>query len=362
MVHGTHQDDLRLVTEALADVPGSRSRLLHRSASIVWASVVALVGDGREGKVEIRSVMEALSAKEFAQLNRYDGRSSLATFLILFTREHVAAETAKLFLIDPNLAWRRFEKIFAAEIQRSIRTHFSRDPSRWDDLRQEVILRLIDQNYRRIRGYRGHGAFTAYIVATIKNIVIDLMRMEASRRRLPADVARQDRLHQAVFIAAAWKGAPLEVDRIHAALKGKFQPEPSIEDLQKVLDQLKPAIIKARDLGARPQHVSVDTDEGQSTAGAIADQNTPESELIEEEARQVEEAFLARISREAASLPGDERLYLQLKLQASEPLPPRDIARVMGVSVEQIYSLSQRTDRWVKRLASDARKTVGPSV
>src|SRR5262245_3164715 len=51
----------------------------------------------------------------------------------------------------------------------------------------------------------------------------------------------------------------------------------------------------------------------------------------------------------ADNLPADERLYLQIVFSASEPLPARDIARLMGSPVEQVYRLKHRTRRVVER-------------
>src|SRR5215510_11579948 len=52
----------------------------------------------------------------------------------------------------------------------------------------------------------------------------------------------------------------------------------------------------------------------------------------------------------ADNLPLDERLHLRMVFSASEPLPARDIARLMGSPVEQVYPLKQRTRRWLKEM------------
>jgi RNA polymerase primary sigma factor len=41
---------------------------------------------------------------------------------------------------------------------------------------------------------------------------------------------------------------------------------------------------------------------------------------------------------------------LQIVFSASEPLPAREIARLMGSPVEQVYRLKQRTRRWLKEM------------
>jgi RNA polymerase primary sigma factor len=59
---------------------------------------------------------------------------------------------------------------------------------------------------------------------------------------------------------------------------------------------------------------------------------------------------VAAVKAAADNLPADERLYLQIVFSASEPLPARDIARLMGSPVKQVYRLKQRTRRWLKEM------------
>ena len=71
--------------------------------------------------------------------------------------------------------------------------------------------------------------------------------------------------------------------------------------------------------------------------------------LAEEERSRA--AIVAAVKAAAADLPTDERLYLQIVFAASEPLPARDIAKLMGYPVEEVYRLKQRTQQWLRGLA-----------
>ena len=48
---------------------------------------------------------------------------------------------------------------------------------------QEVCLKLIEDDFRRIRAYGGRGSFTGYILTVVDRILIDLVRRELPRRR-----------------------------------------------------------------------------------------------------------------------------------------------------------------------------------
>ena len=60
---------------------------------------------------------------------------------------------------------------------------------------------------------------------------------------------------------------------------------------------------------------------------------------------------LLAISAAAANLPSEDRCYLQTMFSATNPLPPREIARIMGCKVEDVYRLRQRARRWIAQLA-----------
>jgi RNA polymerase primary sigma factor len=363
MAAGPYQDDRQLVTGVVAGDPTAVSRFLQRAPDRVWSTIAVFLGEGEEAHAAFTFVLEALRANGFSRLERFDGRSSLETFLALATRELLAERTAGAFAREPNHAWRRFEQFFGTDIRRSVRRRFPRaDPSRLDDYYQEVCLKLVEDGYRRIRSYNGRGSFTCYILAAVNNILIDLMRREAPRRRLPAEVARQSPLHQAVFIAGAWNGVALDPDSMRLALAGRLQPEPESEELVAVLDQLAGPITAARSAGVRAEEVSIDAGAGQESIPALADPETAESYLIDREDEAAETAFLDRVRRDADRLPAEERLFLQIVLQATDPVPPREIARLMALPVEDVYRLRQKTTRWLRQIAGDAQKSADVSV
>ena len=84
-------------------------------------------------------------------------------------------------------------------------------------------------------------------------------------------------------------------------------------------------------------------------------------EALEREQEEAWEALLDQVRRKR-TLPADLQFYLRLLLQASDPMPPREIAREMAIPVEHVYKLQQRTKLWMKNIATDLQKNASLSV
>ena len=86
------------------------------------------------------------------------------------------------------------------------------------------------------------------------------------------------------------------------------------------------------------------------------DSSTPEEHLLLQEEERSRAELLSAISAAAANLPSEDRCYLQTMFSATDPLPPREIARIMGCKVEDVYRLRQRARRWIAHLAERLEK------
>ena len=63
-------------------------------------------------------------------------------------------------------------------------------------------------------------------------------------------------------------------------------------------------------------------------------------------------ALLLAAAAAAAKLPPSERRYLEVIFSAADPLPPREIARLMGCDVDEVYRLKQWARRWLSTVAT----------
>jgi RNA polymerase primary sigma factor len=356
--------DHELVNAVLSGEAGAASRFLEHVATTLWSIVVKLVGDGADAENAFLLIVASLKADDYAQLRGFDGRSRLTTYLSLVARDVLADELAGQFSKTPHEAWEKFSRYFGTDIRSRIAKQLPRNLGRAgrEDAYQEVCLKLIENDFRRIRLYGGRGSFTGYILTVVDRILIDLVRREAPRRRMPAAISRSTPLDQAIYVAVVWEGCPPDADRLAAALRGKLEQDPAAADIAESVARVA-GMTRLERTPPATEAISLDVLLGEGGGISIADSSpTPEDHLLlfEEEARRA--ALVAAINAAAEKLPAGERLYLQIVFSANEPLQARSIARLMGCPVEEVYRLKQRTQKWLKEITVQLEKNSDMSV
>ena len=322
--------------------------------------MVLLEGDGAAGEAAFAEVLDRLKADSFARLAAFDGRSSLGAFLALFARRTLIEALPAAFAAEPERAWRRFERMFGRDIQRRVARRFPRaDRATQEDFVQEVHLALIEGGFRRLRGFHGKGSFEGFVLVMVDRMLVDLLRKEATRQRLPAEVGRRPPLEQAVFAQVAWRGRPPEAARLLEALGRRF-PGADLADVASALAAVRPAIEEecARRAFGRISSID-DAGEDGRPFEARDDLADPEEALVRRQEAEAEQALITAITQAARSWPDDERCYLQTFLSSGGP--PRVIAQLMGRPVEDIRQIQQRVMRKLGQIAA-VRKTSGASV
>ena len=357
------QDEGRLVARVIAGDQAAIGSFTQIAGAAIWPIVVKLVGEGKAAEEAFLDVIAALRAHGFARLARFKGRSTLAAYLVLVARDVLAERSMRAFATAPDVAWARFERYFGPDIRRRIGRYFPRaDASAIEDHYQSVSLKLIEDDCRRIRAFRGEGSFAGYIGGIVDNLLLDLLRREAPRRRLPAEVLRMPQLHRAIFMAAVWNDVPMDLDRMIAAVSYTIEPEPDREEVGGAMAALAGVIATHRSAVA-PQTISIeDEDAGRAVHNIATQTRSPEEALLEAEDALARQALVDAVKREAAALPSEDRLYLKLFLETPEPLPPREIAMVMALPVNEIYRLRQRMDRWMKKIGAGLQNSPNLSV
>lgn len=353
-----------LVNAVLSGEAGAATRFLEHVSTTLWSIAVKLAGDGAGAEAAFLHIVASLKADDHARLRGFDGRSRLATYLSLVARDVLADQLAGQFSKTPHEAWERFSRYFETDIRSRIGRQLPRKLGRAgrEDAYQEVCLKLIENDFRRIRSYGGRGSFTGYILTVVDRILIDLVRRETPRRRIPAAISRLAPLDQAIYAAVVWEGCRQDADRLAAALRGKLEQDPTVADIAESVARLT-GIARLERRSPATEAISLDVLLGEGGGLSIADASpTPEDRLLLFEEEQRRAALLAAVSAAAEKLPTDERLYLQIVFSANEPLPARGIAKLMGCPVEEVYRLKQRTQRWLKEIAVQLEKNSDMSV
>jgi RNA polymerase primary sigma factor len=360
MLQSSPRSELALLTAVLTGNQAAAKRFIEAVSPALWMVVVKLEGDGPQARDAFLHVVAALRDNGYARLRAFDRRASLATYLAIVAREVLADRLVGDLVKAPREAWTRFERFFGGDLRRRVAQRFPRDAGAREDAYQEVCLRLIEDDYRRLRAYDGHGSFTGYILTVAERTLIDLVRREAPRRRLPAAIGRLPELDQAVYMAVAWENCPRDAGQLALKLRGRFERDPEASEIRECIERLTKLGPMEVSAPARRTTVSLEAEAEEGGALALAHPGAnPEEELLLAEEERDRAALIAAITTAAADLPANERLYLQIAFSATEPLPAREVARKMQLPVEEIYRLKQRSLRWIAELASRFEKNRG---
>src|SRR5215510_13287431 len=365
-VSSSSQSERTLVNAALSGEAAAASNFVERMSGTLWSAVAKLEGDGPEGEAAFLHVIASLKADDYARLKEFDGRARLPTYLSLVARDILADGLASGFSESPHETWNRFVRFFEADIRSRVAQQLPRNIGKAarEDAYQEVCLKLIENDFRRIRCYRGRGSFTGYVLTVVDRILIDLIRRHAPRRRLPAAIARSTPLDQAVYAAVVWDGCQPDAERLAAVLRGRLKQDLETGEIAESLARVARMVPLDRPPSpSAADTVSLDALLGDGGGILVADSSpNPEDCLLLLEEEKTRTALVAAIKAAAETLATDERLYLQIVFSASEPLPARGIARLMGCPVEEIYRLKQRVQRWLKEITVQLKKNSDMSV
>ena len=347
--------DRILVGAALAGDRSAAERLLRRIADTVWTACRLLEGGEAEAREAFSSTLAALQADGFARLSAYDGRSRLEIFVALLARDALAQRLLRSFRDDPSAGWTMFQRFFDADIRRLILRRLpgqGREDMRRDAY-QEVCLALIDGDYRRIRAYAGSGSFAGFVLHTVDRLLIDFVRSISARRRLPAAIRRLAPLDQEIFRQVYWERVAPEHGALAPALAARLDPAPADEAIAAALARVQAALPPGYGPGADGPSQLLSLADIAETAAPGLIEPSPEDLALEREAERLVAAAAAVLRDVAQGLPAPERLYLQIALGGAEPLPAREVARLMRTPVEEVYKLKQRVLRRLRDALGD---------
>jgi RNA polymerase primary sigma factor len=140
------------------------------------------------------------------------------------------------------------------------------------------------------------------------------------------------------------------------ALRGRLEQDPDAAEIRMAIERVG-KLAPLAPAAAAAEMVSLDTSGEDGEALAVADSSiTPEENLLQAEEEQTRAGLLAAVKEAAEKLPADERLYLQIVFAAADPLPAREISKIMQLPVADVYRLKQRTQRWLSEMASRLEK------
>lgn len=337
--------DVALVHAIIHEERGAWESFVQRYGPQIYTLCV-MVYDPEELEDACLTMFAVVREEHFAVLRAFDGRATLATYLTLVLGNRLADQILVLFHQDTARAWRAFERFFQKDIRRAVAQAFpyGQDTSfagnTREDRYQEICLHLLEHECHRIKAYNGHGAFAGYIHRIVRHVCIDLQRKEAGRRRLPDSITRLSTVEQDVFKSLYWEGQAAEVG-YRLLLEHGY----TAAQAEKTLTQLHEAAETGRPQPppVRRGNVSIADGDGVAQQPVYADAPlTPEQMLMEEEAQTAQATTLAMLHEAVEQLPDDEQRFIRLRYLTIPQIPPRDVARLMERSAEEIYKIGRR--------------------
>lgn len=356
---GGASEDQTLVRAVLAGDPAAVERFLRAIADTVWSACRRLTRDEAEARDAYAAVCAGRAADGFGRLRPFDGRSRLATFIALVSRDLLAQRLLRLLHEDAQRGWRAFEAFFQADIGRLIQRRLpgvAHDDTRRDAY-QEICVALIADDCRRLQAYGGSGSFGGFVLQTADRLLIDFIRSFSLRRRAPAAIARLPALEQEIFRHVHWQGAAADAASLTKILAQGMRPPPTVDHVAAGLARVQRTLPSGygATTSASARFVSLDdapelAEDGSGTGPSVV---SPEDIAIEREAESLLSTAVALLRDVAAGLPEAERLYIEIALGGAEPLPAREVARLMQRPVEDIYKLKQRVLKLLKDALED---------
>jgi RNA polymerase primary sigma factor len=351
-----HADtDRELLEAALQGDAGAAAALTRALADLVWTACLRVARDRAETEAAFRDVMAALRADCFARLKGFDGRARVRVYTTLVLRDLLSERVVKLLALNTNTGWRAFEAFFSDDMRRIVLRNLPGKDHQQnrEDAYQSICEALLKNNLQRLRAYSGRGSPSGFILHVIENLVIDYVRTILPRRRLPAAIQRLSTLDQSVFRLLYWERLSSDPPVLLARLPRAEKPltvADVAEALARVRAELPLGYSEGRGLG---QTIDISAADEGVLAGGAEDfaVPTPEDRLLEGQAAGLLEQALAALHQALPRLDATERLYLEFAMSGQ---PAREIARLMGLPVENVHKLAQKVKKQLREEIGDA--------
>jgi DNA-directed RNA polymerase specialized sigma24 family protein len=310
----------------------------------IWTSCLVAMGRkdhlAREG---FREVWSSLLATSFRKCGPWSGKEPFEIFLTVIVRELLLEWSVRLLRQDSPLATDIFVGVFERVIRKRVARSRAQASDR-DDAFQEVLAQLFANDCDRLKAYRGLGSFEGHVRTVVNRLLIDDLRGDIGRRRVPAAIEKLSFLDQSVFRAIKWDKIPADADRLLAAI-GKNHRLASRADIEAAIKRVQAA---ASDYIVRlPIPIDAPTPSGDTTIGdtlPAGDKGNPFVDISDKESEKLLQAAAEALRRMIPTLEDDEdRIHAQLSLDGVNK--PMDVAKIVGASVAHVNVVKARFQR-----------------
>ena len=243
-------------------------------------------------------------------------------------------------------AWEQFLSEYSAHIYQVIR-RFESDPDNTGDCFQFVCERLIENQSRRLRKFKGDGqaTFITWLRAVVRNICIDWHRKQFGRHREFKSISRLSDFDREVFRLTYQHAVPAEQSLVELAITFPGITEKEIGE-SRVRIENSLTVNQRWLLSNRSQKRKATEPNGfehaEDPLTEVVDvSSNPESQLIEQQQKD-------KLAKAMARLAPKERLLIRLRYE--EDLTLAEVGKLLDIGN------AQRTDRQLKEVLERLRK------
>lgn len=196
-----------------------------------------------------------------------------------------------------------------------------------DELFIQVVDHLKEDDFRRLREFKGNSSITTYLTAIISRLVVDIVRSRTGRNRAKERAERFGELGRKLYDIIFQRGLPITEAQEALAADGISTSE---VQLREMLDEMEGR-------GTRHQ-ITSGTETAWGDAGELVtiQRDTAEQMMTDRQQQQQQQALLKTM---LDGLSGQERLLVVLRFPLDEdvlPLNNLEIAMRVGLTQQQV--------------------------
>lgn len=203
-----------------------------------------------------------------------------------------------------------------------------------DELFVQVLDHLQEDDYRRLREFKGNSSISTYLTAIISRLVVDIVRSRTGRNRAKERAERFGETGRRLYELVIQRGHSIaEVVDILQTNHGIAATE---GQLQAMLDEMQ---------GRKPRHQSdAESETAWSDSGELVSiqRSTPEQKVSEKEQGRRRREILKQV---LDSMSGEEKLIIRLRFpldEEADQLEPAAIAKMLGTTHQEVERRTRR--------------------
>ncbi|QOX79865.1 sigma-70 family RNA polymerase sigma factor [Trichlorobacter lovleyi] len=203
-----------------------------------------------------------------------------------------------------------------------------------DELFVLVLDHLQQDDYRRLREFKGNSSITTYLTAIISRLVVDIIRSRTGRNRAKERAERFGETGRRLYELVIQQGHC--VADVVAILQTSHNISSTQEQLQAMLDEMQ---------GRSTRHqTDTDHETAWSDSGVLVSiqRSTPEQKVVDQQLERKRKELLKQV---LDGMNAEDKLLIRLRFPLDEDTDPLDnstVAKMLGLNQQEVERRTRR--------------------